>query len=56
MTDASCYDGKVLKRILDKNNTDRFIWGDTAYRSFENEKFLADQGFRSLLHRKKLKG
>jgi hypothetical protein len=30
--------------------------GDTAYWSSKNEKFLADQGFRSQLHRKKPKG
>lgn len=42
VTDASCYDGKILKQILDKTNTARLIWGDTAYRSAENEKFLAD--------------
>lgn len=53
VTDASCYDGKVLKQILDKNNTARLIWGDTAYWSLENEQFLAAQGFRSQLHRKK---
>jgi len=55
VTEASCYDGKVLKKILDKNNTARLIWGDTAYRSGENERFLADQGFRSQPHRKKPK-
>lgn len=56
VTDASHYDGKVLKGVLDKNNTARLVWGDTAYRSLENEKFLADQGFCSQLHRKKPKG
>lgn len=56
VTDAGCYDGKILQGILDKTNTARLIWGDTAYRSSENEKFLADQGFRSQLHRKKPKG
>ena len=56
VTDASCYDGKILKGILDKTNTARLVWGDTAYRSSENERLLADQGFRSQLHRKKSKG
>lgn len=40
---------------MDKTNTARLIWGDTAYRSLENEQFLADHGFRSQLHRKKPK-
>lgn len=56
VTDASFYDGKVLKQILDKNNTARLIWGDTAYRSAENEQLLSEHGFRSQLHRKKPKG
>lgn len=56
VTDASCYDGRILKGILDKSNTARLVWGDTAYRSSENERLLAAQGFRSQLHRKKPKG
>lgn len=56
VTDASCYDGKVLPEILDKANTARVIWGDTAYRSLENEKILSAHGFTSRIHRKKPKG
>ena len=56
VTNASCYDGKVLKQILDKNNTTRLIWGDPAYRSAENGQFLGEHGFQSQLHRKKQKG
>ena len=32
------------------------MWADTAYRSQANEKYLADQGRRSQIHRKKPKG
>jgi IS5 family transposase len=52
-TDASLYDGHVLSQLLDKNNTSSCVWGDTAYRSQDNEKLLVENGFRSQLHRKK---
>ena len=45
VTDASCYDGKILPEILDKDNTARVIWGDTAYRSIENEQTLANMAY-----------
>lgn len=54
-TDASQYDGKLLHQLLDKENTCSKMWGDTAYRSKENEKFLYANGFVSQLHRKKPK-
>jgi transposase, IS5 family len=50
VTDASLYDGKVLPY-----NTSCSVWGDTAYRNEANEKLLAENGFRSQLHRKKTK-
>ena len=56
VTDASRYDGKVLHQLLDKENTCSNIWGDTAYRSEENETLLKAHGFTSQLHRKKPKG
>jgi len=56
VTDASCYDGKILPELLDKGNTARVVWGDTAYRSIENEQTLSNHGFTSRLHRKKPKG
>lgn len=55
-TDASQYDGKILPQLLDKENTCSKVWGDTAYRSEENEKLLFNNGFVSHLHRKKPKG
>jgi len=50
ISDASCYDGKILPALLDKGNTARVVWGDTAYRSIENEGILANHGFTSRLH------
>ena len=55
-TDASQYDGKILLQLLDKENTCSKVWGDTAYRSQENEEILYNNGFVSQLHRKKPKG
>lgn len=55
-TDASQYDGKLLACLLDKENTASDVWGDTAYRSEENEQLLRENGFVSKLHRKKPKG
>lgn len=55
-TDASQYDGKILAQLLDKENTSSTVWGDTAYRSEENETLLYNNGFVSKLHRKKPKG
>lgn len=55
-TDASQYDGNILPHLLDKENTCSKVWGDTAYRSKENEKLLYNNGFTSQLHRKKPRG
>jgi IS5 family transposase len=56
VTDASRYDGHSLRAILDNHNTSRDVWGDTAYRTQDNEKYLEERGFSSKLHRKKPKG
>jgi len=51
------YEGAVLRDgLLDKTNTARTVWADTAYRSAVNETFMADNGFVSRVHRKKPKG
>lgn len=55
-SDASCYDGKILAHLLDKENTASDVWGDAAYRSEENEALLQTHGFVSKFHRKKPKG
>ena len=44
-TNASLYDGKILPHLLDKENTCSKVWGDTAYRSEENEDLPCNNGF-----------
>lgn len=56
-TDAAAYEGARLREgLLDKSNTARSVWADTAYRSKANEAFMHDNGFVSQVHRKKPKG
>ena len=55
-TDAASYDGAQLPILISKENTASDVWADTAYRSKANEKYLADHGLRSRIHRKKPKG
>ncbi|SFK90401.1 IS5 family transposase [Methylocapsa palsarum] len=56
-TDAAAYEGARLREgLLDKTNTAASVWADTAYRSAANEAFLAKNGFRFCIHRKKPKG
>ena len=56
MTPANQYEGHVLEPLLDKENTASGVWADTAYRNQKNEHLLAQNGFRSEIHRKKPKG
>jgi len=56
-TDAAAYEGARLREgLLDKSNTARAVWADTAYRSKANEEFLEKNGFVSRIHRKKPPG
>ena len=56
VTDAAAFDGARLADLLDKTNTAKVVWADTAYRSLKNEKAMQDNGFKSEVHRKKPKG
>ena len=56
VTDAARHDGAQLRALISKANTAGDVWADTAYRSRANERHLADNGFRSQIHRKKPKG
>ncbi len=54
VTDAAAYEGRLLREgLLDKTNTASAVWADTAYRSRANERFMAEHGFVSRVHRKK---
>jgi len=57
VTDAAAYEGARLREgLLDRRNTASNVWADTAYRSKENEAYLARLGFVSRIHRKKPHG
>src|SRR5215213_3539245 len=53
VTDAARHDGAQLPILISKANTGGDVWGDTAYRSRANERFLAQNGRCSQIHRKK---
>jgi len=54
VTDAASHDGKHLPDLLDEENTASGVWADTAYKSAANEAYMAQKGFTSHVHRKKL--
>lgn len=57
VTDAAAHDGaRPREGLIDPNNTASDVRADTAYRSAENETFLASIGKRSQIHRKKPRG
>jgi IS5 family transposase len=56
VTDAARHDGALLPALIDRTNTASDIWADTSYRSRANERYLADHGLRSRIHRKKPQG
>ncbi len=47
---------RLREGLTDPNNTASSVWADTAYRSQENEHYLAEHGNVSRIHRKKPKG
>jgi IS5 family transposase len=52
VTPASVHDSNVFEQLLDKNNSSRDMWADSAYGSFEKRQSLCGQGFRSHIQRK----
>ncbi len=57
VTDASAHDGAQLRNgLIDPRNTAADVWADTAYRSAANERYLADLGKTSRIHRRKPRG
>ena len=53
VSDAARHDGAQLIGLIDKTNTAASVWADMAYRSKKNEAWLATNGLRSCLHRRK---
>ena len=56
VTDAACHDGRMLRRLVTSDNLAAGVWADTAYRSKDNEAWLAGKGRISHIHRKKPPG
>ena len=56
VSDAARHDGAQLIGLIDKTNTAASVWADMAYRSKRNEAWLATDGLRSCLHRRKPQG
>ena len=55
-TDAAAHDGARLGELIDGENTARYLWADTSYRSAKNEALLAERRLVSRIHRKKPRG
>ena len=56
VTSATAADGRMLRQVIDRENTGSEVWADSAYRSQSNEKWLADRMLTSRIHRRKPKG
>jgi IS5 family transposase len=52
VSDASVHDSQKLEDVLDASNTASDVWADSAYRSKEIEKTLAERGLKSRIHRR----
>lgn len=52
VTPASVHDGNVFEELLDKDNSSRDVWADSAYGSAEKGEILEAFGFRSHVQRK----
>ena len=56
VTDASVHDSQVFEELLDPTNTRADVWADSAYRSAEKLKQLAELGYREQIQRKGVRG
>lgn len=52
VTAASVHDSNVFEQLLDKDNSSRDVWADSAYGSCEKITYLQDNDFRSHVQRK----
>lgn len=52
VTDAAVHDSNVFEQLLDRANTSRDVWADSAYRSEEKLNYLAEEGWREHIQRK----
>ncbi len=56
VTAASVHDSQMAKKLLDNNNSNKDVYGDSAYRSDEISSELKKKGFRDCIHRKGYRG
>lgn len=56
VTSAAEADGRMLRRLVTTDNTSSEVWADTAYRSKQNEEWLAARLLTSRIHRRKPNG
>ena len=56
VTDAAVHDSRVFETLLDKNNTSKDVFGDSAYRSAAAEARLKACGFRCRIHVRAARG
>lgn len=51
-TPANVHDSQMLPRLLDPENCDDYVWGDSAYSGVCFEALLEATGFKSCIHEK----
>jgi IS5 family transposase len=56
VTDAATHDSRAIDDLLDENNANKDVYGDSAYRSAAISERLAEQGYRDRIHRKGVRG
>ncbi len=56
VTDAATHDSQAIDDLLDAQNTNRDVYGDSAYRSAVIKERLESQGYRDRIHRKGYRG
>ena len=50
VTPANIHDGQMLPMLLDPENTDDYVWSDSAYAGKCIEDLLSLGGFESCIH------
>lgn len=56
VTDAATHDSRAFEQLLDEDNTNRDVYGDSAYRSAQISETLEKEGYRDRIHRKGYRG
>jgi transposase, IS5 family len=56
VTDAATHDSQAIDDLLDEDNANKDVHGDSAYRSAAISEKLEQQGYRDRIHRKGVRG